>query len=175
MQTLYLDNNATTARRPRSLRRWTTPSREPWANLQHPPPGQVARQAIELARAAPGRCSSALDSPGHSHRLGTEAIDLAIRGGCARAGPASVARRFPPGCDPPAPPRCCWSQPCRALGQRELAADLERYRLDRLSCHGVTAMMTPDSRVGQRRSSMQPTRRRVLARQAREDGPACSG
>ena len=150
MQTLYLDNNATTRPAPEVAAAMDHAQRDLWANPSSiHRPGQAARQAIELARKHLALLVGARPRQVTLTGSGTEAIDLAIRGGLrALAQPPSPgAATGPRPAAAPAPPLLLVTTRAEHSAVRELAADLERYGLDGRTVRVVWAAMTPDGRV----------------------------
>lgn len=136
MDFLYLDNNATTQPAPEVVVAMDEVNRDAWANPSSIHRlGQVARQRIELARRALASLVGARPRQLTLTGSGTEALDLAIRGGLR----ARISRRTDP--------VSILTTRAEHSAVRELAADLERFGLDGTPIITHWAPMTPDGIV----------------------------
>lgn len=148
MEFIYLDNNATTRPSERAVGAMRKVDAYAWANPSSiHRPGQAARQRIELARKALAQLIGARPRQITLVGSGTEAIDLAIRGGLrARCTPRARAGQLESR-DASREPISIVTTRAEHSAVRELATDLERFGLDGREVRVHWASMNADGRV----------------------------
>ena len=146
MDFLYFDNNATTRPAPEVAAAMDEVQREAWANPSSVHRlGQIARQRIELARRAIATLVGSRPRQITLTGSGTEALDLAIRGGLRAklSGQGGAARLA----TDPARRFSVVTTRAEHSAVRELATDLERFGLDGMPIRIHWAPMTAEGIV----------------------------